>query len=204
VCTPRRVRSVDGLVIHSRCAVQRVWHNGLPVTPVPQTLLDLAATRPFNELRYALAQAEFHGYLRVDEVLAHLAQGKPGAAALREAIKRHQPQLARTRSEFERRLLHLCERHSIPIPEFNVVIHGHRVDALWRAQNVVVELDGKPAHSRWGQIRSDRERDLILRSAGVTVLRYTWHQFERTEAAVAADVLRALSQPGAGGGRISM
>jgi very-short-patch-repair endonuclease len=89
-------------------------------------------------------------------------------------------------------MLRLCERYAIPVPEFNVTVAGQRVDALWREQRLVVELDGKDAHRHWAQIQSDHERDLRLRAAHHTVFRYTWRQLERDDAAVARDVLRAL------------
>jgi very-short-patch-repair endonuclease len=58
---------------------------------------------------------------------------------------------------------------------------------------MIVETDGRWAHRRWGQIRFDHQRDLILRAAGYVVLLYTWDQLERDADAVARDILRALS-----------
>jgi very-short-patch-repair endonuclease len=89
-------------------------------------------------------------------------------------------------------MLHLCEEYAIPIPEFNEWLHGHLVDAVWHEQRVVVECDGEDAHSRWAQIQADRDRDLALRAAGYTVLRYTWPQISKQPGAVAADIQRAL------------
>jgi very-short-patch-repair endonuclease len=90
-------------------------------------------------------------------------------------------------------MLHLCEDHGIPIPTFNTWLHGHLVDAVWCEERVVVECDGEHAHSRWAQIQSDHDRDLALRAAGYTVLRYTWPQITNHPDAVAADIIRALS-----------
>ncbi len=89
-------------------------------------------------------------------------------------------------------MISLCERYAIPIPEFNVMVEGELVDALWRAQKLIVELDGRDAHSHWGQIQADHERDLKLRTTGHVVNRYTWRQLEHDHAAVAQDVLREL------------
>lgn len=93
-------------------------------------------------------------------------------------------------------MLKLCEAHDLPIPEFNRWIAGHLVDAVWRAERVVVETDGQDGHSSWAQIRSDRDRDLRLRAAGFIVLRYVWPQLEHQPDAVAADIEAALSPTG--------
>ncbi len=190
--TPRECRSPPGITIHGRRPWERFWHHNLPVAPLPQVLLDYAATHAHEDIRYALARAEYEGWLDAHQLAAHLGRGRPGSAALRAALERHEPQLARTRSEFERLMLRLCERYAIPVPEFNVTVAGERVDALWRTQRLIVELDGRDAHSSWGQIQTDHERDLVLRAADHSVHRYTWRQLERRHAMVARDVLRAL------------
>lgn len=193
VSTPRQRADVPGIAVHRRRDLTRAWHRDLPVTPVPQLLLDYAATHDHGDIRYALAQAEYHGWLTTDALEPHLGHGRPGAAALRRALEHHQPQLAFTRSRFERRMLFLCERHGIPVPEFNVRLNGYLVDAVWRRQKVIVEADGKDGHSHWGQIQSDHERDLAHRLAGFVVLRYTWRQLTRTGRAVARDIRHALA-----------
>jgi very-short-patch-repair endonuclease len=66
------------------------------------------------------------------------------------------------------------------------------VDPLWREPGVVVELDGHAAHATPAATERDRRRDLRLRSAGHTVLRYTWWQVTRDSARVADDLLTAL------------
>jgi very-short-patch-repair endonuclease len=193
VDAPRERRSRPGIAIHGRRHLERFWHQNLPVAPLETVLLDYAATHSRDDIRYVLAQAEPAGWLDVDVLKGECRRGRTGSAALRKALSRHQPQLARTRSEFERRMIYLCERYAIPIPEFNVMVAGQLVDALWRPQRLIVELDGRAGHSHWGQIQSDHTRDLILRRARHTVHRYTWAQLEHDHAAVAQDVRRALA-----------
>jgi hypothetical protein len=43
--------------VHGRRALNRLWHNGLTVTTVPQTLVDYASQKPFEDVRYVLAEA---------------------------------------------------------------------------------------------------------------------------------------------------
>lgn len=193
VSTPRRRRTIDGISVYRRRCIARTWHLELPVTPPAQTLLDVAAQAPFPRLRRALAEAEYLRLVTLDEVERVLGRGRPGSAALREALARHQPRLARTRSVLEERFLRLCESHSIAPPEVNARVAGLTVDALWRAQSVIVELDGVASHATPAGMEEDRGRDLRLRQAGYTVRRYTWQQVTGVPEAVARDLRTTLT-----------
>src|SRR5438309_734517 len=57
VSTPRRCRSLPGVVVHGRRDRERIWHRRFPLTAVPELLLDLAATEPSRRVRKALANA---------------------------------------------------------------------------------------------------------------------------------------------------
>jgi hypothetical protein len=194
VSTPGRVKPRRGIKIHARRELERKWHRGLPITSVAQALLDYAARAPLRRVRYAVAQAEYHELLDLKEVGVMLGRGKPGSAKLRRALERHLPQLARTRSEMEQVFLPLCERGGVPLPEVNVAVAGVLVDAVWREARVVVELDGLGGHRTRAQIERDRSKDLQLRAAGYTVLRYTWEQITNEPELVLADLRLALSQ----------
>src|SRR5262249_10620946 len=146
---------------HGRRSCERIWHNALPTTTVEQALLDYAAVAPLERVRHALANADYHHVL---DIAALQVIAGTGGAKLRKALSRHEPKLAHTRSPLERLFIPLCERGGIPIPEVNVWIEGVLVDAVWREQKVVVELDGQDNHSSWGQIQNDRSKELILRA----------------------------------------
>jgi hypothetical protein len=191
--TTRRPRDQRGLRIHRRRVVEAVTHRGLRVTSIPRTLLDLASTLPFDQLRRALAEADYRDLLDPPAVSAILDRGHAGSTALRSALARHLPALAATRSVLEERFLHLCERSGVPLPEMNVWIDGFLVDALWRSERVVVELDGYRAHASTARIESDRARDLRLRALGFVVLRYTWAQITKRPAATVSDLRSALA-----------
>jgi very-short-patch-repair endonuclease len=190
VALPGRRASLPDVRVHCEKQFERIWHNRLPVTPPAQTLLDIAGVVRFTELRRALAEAEYLKLVALEEVESVLGRGKPGSAALRAALDCHNARLARTRSQLEERFLLLCERYSLTPPEVNVWIAGWLVDAVWFDQRVVVELDGRAAHSTSRTIERDHRRDLELRAAGYTVLRYTWHQITQTPELVVADLRR--------------
>lgn len=193
VVSPRRCPSLPEVCVHPRRDRVRIHHDGLPVTTPAQTLLDLASTLPLPDLRRALAEADYRGLLDPPAIERLLGRGRPGAGALRKALLLHLPQLAATRSLLERRFLLLVERRGLPLPEVNGVVAGLTVDALWRKPRVIVELDGHAAHARPSAAERDRNRDLALRGAGFTVLRYTWQQVTDEPDAVVADLGAALA-----------
>ena len=163
-------------------------HRRLPVTPPAHTLLAIAVDLDFMQLRRALAEAEYLKLVTMEEVRAVLGPGKPGSRALRAALELHNPRLANTRKGLEEAFLLLCERDSLSLPHANAWVAGWLVDAVWFDQKVVVELDSHLAHGTPSRLEADHRRDLDLRAAGFTVLRYTWQQVTETPELVLADL----------------
>ena len=192
VSTPRRIRSIENIVVHDRRTIRREWHKGLPVTSPSQAILDFAATNRHRLLRLVLANADHDNLLDTRALQRLIGQGIAGTAALNHALGIHLPQLADTRSDGEVDLVLFCETQNIPIPEVNVYLYGHLVDAVWREQKLVVEVDGHRGHRTPAQLYANHQRDLVLRSNGFTVLRYAKRQFRETPIAVAADINRHL------------
>lgn len=192
VTTPRKCRSLKGIRVYDRRRRPRIMHNRLPTTTVAQILLDVAATEPLLTVRRALANAEYRDVLNLQEIDALLNHGCPGAAKLRQALERHQPRLAETKSRLERRLIGICEDYDLPLPEINTKVNGWQVDALWRDAKLAVELDGYGNHHTPAQLRRDRRKEMALRQAGLTPVRYSEDQLiERTQ--VACELRRATA-----------
>ncbi len=189
VSTPHDRASITGRVrVFGRRALSPSSHNALPCTSVPHTVLDLAAVAP-QLLTRALAQLDYRRELDVGSLERIAGCGRRGSVALRRALGAHQPLLAFTNSELEDRFVIWCERWGLPLPRVNVALHGLVVDAYWPQHSLVVELDGYANHASPAQLRRDRERDLLLRSHGLTVLRYGWELLHRQSAAVHADII---------------
>ena len=185
-------RRVRGVQIHRPRTVEGEVHEGLLVTPVPRTLLDLASMLSFADLRRALAEADYRNLLDPVAVRAMCRAGQRGSRALRVALDSHLPSLAHTLSALEERFLLLCEDAGVPLPEVNVLVAGLKVDALWRARRLVVELDGHDAHGYPAAAERDRRRELTLRDAGYDVRRYTWQQVTEQADRVIADLRTGL------------
>jgi hypothetical protein len=193
VSTPRRIRSLQGIEVYARRPLNRHIHNAIPVTSIPQTMLDLAAVVNFKLVRKALARLDYRQSLDLAALEAICGSGKPGSKALRRALVIHQPRLAHTNSALEDDFLIWCERWDVPPPLVNVRLHGVLVDAYWPDHGVVVELDGKDNHSSRAQLRRDRANELTLRGHGLIVLRYDWDLVHTQPKAVYDDVIANLS-----------
>jgi very-short-patch-repair endonuclease len=162
--------------------------DGIPVTTVARTLLDLADVLPTQALRRAVTEAEYRGRLDTTTLTA-VVENNPGrrGANLREAVeaRRH-----RTRSSLEDRFLALLARWGVEEPESGVTVEGYEVDFLWREAGLVVETDGLSAHATRAAVRRDRVRDRVLWRAGFRTMRLTAKDLEEP-AAVLADLAQA-------------
>ena len=98
----------------------------------------------------------------------------------------------RTRSELERLFLRICRVHGIPRPGVNIKVGPHRVDFLWRAKRLVVEVDGYRYHSDRASFRADRARDRYLGGRGFAVLRFADEELDDPPAVVASLKARLL------------
>lgn len=194
VSAPRRVRPSNGVIVHRRKHFEQTRHRRFPITTVAQTLLDYAARADSIEVRRALAHADYRRLLDPEAVRRVLGQGRAGTATLRQALERHEPTLARTRSWLEMVFVPLCEGSGIALPEINVRVGRWTVDALWREERLVVELDGYDNHSTRRQMERDRREELELRAAGFVVIRYTWAQVVHQPELVTADLTARLAE----------
>jgi very-short-patch-repair endonuclease/predicted transcriptional regulator of viral defense system len=195
VSTPRKkVRSIPGVVrVHTGRSLARSKHEGIPTTNNAQTVLDLAATEDIKLVRRALSVLDYRKQLDLRALETVCGKGRQGATVLRAALKTHQPEIAHTNGRLEEHFLELCERFTLPIPRFNVLVHNKLVDAYWPDHGLVVEVDGLDGHSSPAQIRADRRKDLMLRSHGLNVVRYDWELVTRAPDEVHADLLRQLA-----------
>ncbi len=167
--------------------------HGLPLTSPARTLVDLAAVLAPRDLSRAYDEALVQRLTNTRAVTAALAR-RPrgrGAPTLRRLLEAERS-VGLTRSEAERRLLELIEAAGLPRPETNVRVHGHEVDVLWRAQRLVIEVDGYRFHSTRAAFERDRRRDARLQVTGLRVVRVTWRRLVDEPHGVVADLVRLL------------
>ena len=200
VTTPHKSRSWKGISRHHKALPpdEITVKDGIPVTSVPRTIFDLAATKDVDVVQNLLREAEFlelWDRLSLWDLVERYP-GRRGVARVRVALERLKSEPpGRRRSKLEERFAPFLRRHHLPVPRFNdwIVLGPKRyqVDCHWPGSGQIVELDGWQGHRTRTAFREDRARDRALRVAGYSVTRLTWSQLDDEPGAVSAD-LRVL------------
>jgi hypothetical protein len=184
VTAPRGRHGGAGIRLHrsrSLNARYATTHRGIPVTTIPRTLLDLAATVTPQRLERAIAQAErlrLYDHRAINDVIAR-SNGHRGTGALAEATARPDPKWSA--NDFEAWFLELVREAGLPEPEVNATLtapdHPRLVpDFCWPAHRLIVETDGWETHRTRAAFEQDRRRDAALQADGWRVMRFTYHE----------------------------
>lgn len=174
--------------------------DGVPVTTVPRTVLDLAAVLSADELGRVIDGLVVERRLRIrrlyDEFDCLASKGRPGTAVLRELLVPRLHESVVPLSELERRGMEFLWTHRIDVPatEFRPPWAGRavaRVDMADIERRVVIEFDGRRWHDTDQAFETDRVRDQLAMAHGWVVVRITWRQLTH-EAPATADRLRRI------------
>ena len=174
---------------------ERTELNGLAMTSIERTLVDIAGEVRQERLEQAVVRAERSGQLDW-AALRRTARGKPGTRKLHAVIAQFDPLAPAANEGIERTFLRLIRKAKLPKPEVNVSLHNHEIDFLWREQKLVVELDSRQFHLTPTAFESDRKRDIHLQGLGYTVLRITHRRLQQEPAAVIRELTYFLSGGG--------
>jgi hypothetical protein len=97
-------------------------HEGIPVTTVPRTVLDLASTSTIDEVEVAIRQGEFlrlYDQLSLPDLIERYP-GRRGVARMRTALARIEAlPVGRVRSPLETKFLPFLRRYRLPRPRLN-------------------------------------------------------------------------------------
>ena len=205
VTVPRRTRPRPAVRVH----VSRLPDDemetvlGIPVTSPGRTLLDLAATLPPSGVERALERTEalkLNHIVPMSELLARHPR-RPGAATLKNLAAKAEAIRNPARSPLEDAFMAFLERTGLPPPEVNVPVEiaGRLLipDCLWRAERIMVELDGFETHGTPQAFVRDRRKDRLLAAAGLRVVRVTWSDLEVDRPALERDLRRLLERAAA-------
>jgi very-short-patch-repair endonuclease len=170
--------------------------EGIPVTSLSRTLLDLAVVLSPARLDRVIGRAEELRLfdLRPVEALLERTKGHPGHGRLRRALEIYRDEPEFTRSRLERRFLRLARQAGIPAPAMNHVVGGFELDAYWEGERFAVELDICETHGSHLSFESDRLRQDDLLLIGVEMIRVTGPRLRREPAATIERVAAHLER----------
>ncbi|NOX22017.1 MAG: DUF559 domain-containing protein [Actinobacteria bacterium] len=200
---PRRFRTSD-VTVHTSTkydASDIADLDGLPVTTVERTLMDLGAVKHWRQVEHALDTALRDNLTTLGAVERRLSirrgRGRRGVGVLARILADRQ-EGPTVESSYEREFLQLVEPLAIPLPhpqhnirEGNQLVA--RVDAAWPDLHVAVEIDGHRFHATRAQRAADARRQNELELLGWKVLRFTTDQVHTDPTLVRQTVLTALT-----------
>jgi len=199
VTAPIRRRAKRAFVVHFSSILlpeDRGEREGIPVTSVPRTLLDLAIhARPerLDRLLERAEEIELLDLTAVEDVLGR-AGGHRGRGRLRRALALYEPDLAFTRSRFEKRFRRIVRATGLPVPSMNFNAHGYELDAYWPDLRFAVELDLFETHGSRAAFERDRLRQEELKLLGVEMIRVTKPRLDHEPEAVIRNLAALLER----------
>lgn len=168
-----------GLKIRSRpslAAADVDVPDGIPVTSVVQTLIDLATELPRGRVERAVNEADKHDLVDPETLRAALEErgGEPGVKTLVTLLDKRTFRLSD--QELERLFRPIAARAGFPVELTKVWVNGFEVDFYWPSLGLVVETDGLRYHRTPSAQARDRVRDQAHTAGGLTQLRFTHYQ----------------------------
>jgi very-short-patch-repair endonuclease len=159
--TERRVRGIETHRARRRDQRGTEW-KGIPITTVPQTLIDLTPSLPTDQLARAAHEAQVRFGIRPDPTMP------PKLRAILEG------DIPVTLSELEATFLTLLAENGLPRPVTNRPAGQKRVDCRWPTHRLTVELDSYTFHNTRHAWEQDRKREREAHARGDQHRRYTY------------------------------
>ncbi len=177
------------------------WHvttvDGVRVTTVARTVVDLAADRSVRHIGAILDRLVSDGKVDIFEVAAVLAatgrRGKPGTKTMREVLEERIGE-DHSSSELERRGRKIIAAAGLPLPVPEYPIPwtvNRRFDDAYPDKKIGIEWDSIRFHGQKASFEADRIRDRDAALNGWVVLRFTWEDVH-ARPHVIVDALSAL------------
>jgi hypothetical protein len=197
--TSRRTRKAKRpFVVHTADLAprDRARRDGIPVTSLSRTILDVAVTSRLRTVRRHIQLADDIKLfdLREMEDLLGRTKGHRGGAKVREALELYDETPVFTRSGLERRFLEVVREAGLPEPAMNYFVAGFEIDAFWEPERFGVELDVYATHGSRLSFEEDRERDDALLHAGIETTRVTGPRLDREPREVVDSIRRHLAR----------
>lgn len=164
-------RRVPGVATTRSERIEATTYRGIPITTVPRTLVDLAATLSVYHLGRACHEAGVKYRTTPRQVEAVLGPNAKGAGKLREVLR---GEVRVALSPLESRFLELLKAAGLPLPRTNKPAGTKRVDCRWTEHRLTVELDSYRYHHSRHAWEQDRRREREAHAREDDFRRYTW------------------------------
>jgi very-short-patch-repair endonuclease len=184
-------------VLRMRLAADEITHlDGIPVTTVARTLIDLAAVVAPHHLRRAVERAvelELFDLKELERLLARHARrpGTPKLRALLADLRAHG--MTMTRSDAEAAMVQICIDRRLPRPLVNRFNNGREADFRWPDRKLIVEVDGYGPHRSLRAFSTDRAKDRTALRDGWRTARFTAHEVEHRPERVGRELAALLA-----------
>ena len=145
--------------------------QGIPITSVPRTVVDLAPRISERALARVVRDVVRVHLTTVSELADAVGRhrGRRGSRRLALALARYTGlPIERARSGAEVRALEVLRDAGRPAPRLNERVAGEEADLSWASERIIVEIDGGPFHLDVGE---DARKQACWEQAGWTVRR---------------------------------
>jgi hypothetical protein len=160
-----------------------IEREGLPVTTVPRTLIDLGTKVSPWLLNAAVDDAVRRGLTTIDEIAdrhrALARRGRDGVGPMRTFLEERAHLAGLTESVLESRLLDVILAAGLPLPELQYEIRDGgffvaRVDMAYPQIKLGMEADSEKHHGSKDRFVHDRERRDQIEALGWSLMGFTW------------------------------
>jgi very-short-patch-repair endonuclease/predicted transcriptional regulator of viral defense system len=150
--------------------------DGIPVTGIARTILDIAAELGDRWLERAINEADKLDLIDPEtlRVEAESFEGQPGIRRLRRILDRDTFRLSD--SDLEILFRPIARDAGLPPPLTKQRVNGFEVDFYWPELGLIVETDGLRYHRTASAQSRDALRGQTHTAAGLTPLRFSHHQ----------------------------
>ena len=204
VLYPRQVRIAGVLAHRSRiltAAEVRTW-NGVPVTRIERTIVELAVYLPPLAVEKAMESAFRRGLTNapaVERYIADLGRLLPGASRVSAVLLERGASAGVAGSPAEVELIACLRERGVeaPIRQYEIDLGGGwkvKVDLCWPWRRAIVEYYGVDVHAGAAAVAYDLERENALNDAGYDLRRYGGGLVRRDPDAVANQIVRLLER----------
>ena len=160
------------------------WFEGIPVTTIERTIVDLGLVFPEKEVLRILSHAIATRLVTSGDVRRMRKRvgksGRDGAGVAGRCLDLIPDLAVEAESGAEVLFLALCETFDLPVPspQHPVVVgwKHYRLDFAYPLKRVFVEIDGAAYHSSLTQIAADGGRQNDLVASGWHPVRFTYRQ----------------------------